>query len=47
MKIDLSDYNAKLVREDIFKPKIWNERFQKTGTDNGDTVNNFASSKNV
>jgi hypothetical protein len=35
MKILLGDCNAKVGREDIFKPTIGNESFQETSNDNG------------
>jgi exonuclease III len=42
MKILLGDFNAKIGREDIFKPKIWND-----SNDNGVRLVNFATSKNL
>jgi hypothetical protein len=45
MKI-LLDFNAKVGREDIFKPKIENERLHKISNDDGVRVVNFATSKN-
>jgi exonuclease III len=45
MKILLGDFNAKLVREDIFKPTIGNESLHADSNDNGVTVVNFATSK--
>jgi hypothetical protein len=41
MKILLGDFNAKVGREDIFKPTIGNERLQKICNDNGLRVVNF------
>jgi hypothetical protein len=46
MKI-LLDFNAKVVREDIFKPTIENEGLHKISNDNGVRVVNFATSKNL
>jgi hypothetical protein len=46
MKIML-DFNAKVGREDIFKPTIGNESLHETSNDNGVRVVNFATSKNV
>jgi hypothetical protein len=39
--------NAKVGREDIFKPTIGNESLHETSNDNGVRVVNFASSKNL
>jgi hypothetical protein len=47
MKILLGDFNAKVGREDIFKPTIWNESLHETSNDNGVRVVNFATSKNL
>jgi endonuclease/exonuclease/phosphatase family metal-dependent hydrolase len=47
MKILLSDFNAKVGREDIFKPIIGNESVHETSNDNGVRVVNFATSKNL
>jgi hypothetical protein len=47
MKILLGDFNAKVGREDIFKPTIGNKSLHKTSNDDGVRVVNFASSKNV
>jgi hypothetical protein len=44
MKI-LLDLNAKLGREDIFKPTIGKESLQQTRNDNGIRIVNFATSK--
>jgi hypothetical protein len=41
------DFNAKVGREDIFKPTIGNENSNKKSNDNGVRVVNFASSKNL
>jgi hypothetical protein len=47
MKILLGDFNAKVVREDIFKPMIGNESLHEASNDNGVRVVNFATSKNL
>jgi hypothetical protein len=47
MKILLGDFNAKIGREDIFKPTIGNERLHETNNDNGVRVVNFTTSKNL
>jgi hypothetical protein len=47
MKIVLGDFNAKVGREDIFKPTIRNESLHETSNDNGVRVVNFATSKNL
>jgi hypothetical protein len=47
MKILLGDLNAKIGREDIFKPTIGNENLHEIMNDNGVTVVNFATSKNI
>jgi hypothetical protein len=44
MNILLGDFNAKVGREDIFKPTIANENFQEISIDNGVGVVNFATS---
>jgi hypothetical protein len=46
MKI-LADFNAKVGREDIFKPIIGNENLHEVSNDNGVRVVNFATSKNL
>jgi hypothetical protein len=46
MKI-LSDVNAKVDREDIFKPTIENESSHEISDDNGVRVVNFATCKNL
>jgi GH43 family beta-xylosidase len=43
MNILLGDFNAKVGREDIFKPTIWNESLHEIS--NGVWVVNFATSK--
>jgi endonuclease/exonuclease/phosphatase family metal-dependent hydrolase len=47
MEILLGDLNAKVSREDIFKPTIGNESLYKISNDNGVRVANFATSKNL
>jgi hypothetical protein len=47
MKILLGDFNAKVGREDIFKPTIWNESLYEISNDNGVWLVNFATSKNL
>jgi exonuclease III len=47
MKILLGDFNAKVGREDIYKPTIANESLQEASSDNGVRVVNFATSKNL
>jgi hypothetical protein len=47
MKILLGDINAKLGREDTFKPTIGNESLLEDSNDNGVRVVNFATSKNL
>jgi hypothetical protein len=47
MKILLGDFNAKVGREDIFKPTIENEISHEISKDNGVRVVNFATSKNL
>jgi exonuclease III len=46
MKILLGDFNAKIGREDIFKPKIRNANLYEISNDNGVRVVNFATPKN-
>jgi exonuclease III len=45
MKILLGDFNAKVHREDIFRPTIWNENLHETINDNGVSVVNYVTSK--
>jgi exonuclease III len=45
MMILLGDINAKLGREDIFKPTIENESLHQDSNDNGVRIVNFATSK--
>jgi hypothetical protein len=47
MKILLGDFNAKVGREDIFKPAIGNESLDEISNDNGVRLVNFATSKNL
>jgi hypothetical protein len=47
MKMLLEDFNAKVGREDIFKPTIGSENLHKICNDNGVGVVNFATSKNL
>jgi hypothetical protein len=46
MKIMLGDINAKVGRDDIFKPTICNENLQEISNDNGVRVVNIATFKN-
>ena len=45
MKILLGDFNAKVGRENIFKPTIGQESLQQDSNDNGVRLVNFAASK--
>jgi exonuclease III len=47
MKILLGDFNAKVGREDIFKPTIGNEILHEISNDNGVRIVNFAMSKHL
>jgi hypothetical protein len=47
MKILLEDFNVKLERENIFKPKIGNKSLHEDSIDNVVRVVNFATSKNL
>jgi hypothetical protein len=47
MKILLGDFNAKLGREDTFKPTIANGILHEVSNDNDVRVVNFASSKDL
>ena len=47
MKILLGDFNAKVGRENTFKPKNGNESLHQDNNDNGVTIVNFATSKNL
>jgi hypothetical protein len=47
MKILLGDLNAKVSREDIFKPTIGDESLHEISNDDGVRVVNFVASKNL
>jgi hypothetical protein len=47
MKILIGDFNAKVGKEDIFKPLISNESLHEASNDKGVRVINFTTSKNV
>jgi hypothetical protein len=47
MKILLGDFNSKVGREDIFKPKLGMKVFTKLIMINGVRLVNFATSKNL
>jgi exonuclease III len=47
MNILLGDFNAKVNREDIFKPTLGNESLHKISNDNGVRVVNLVTSKNL
>jgi hypothetical protein len=47
MKILLGEFNAKVGREDIFKPTIGNVSLHKISNDNGVRLVNFATSRNL
>ena len=47
IKILLGDFNAKLGREDIFKPIIGQESIHQDSNDNGVRLVNFVTSKNL
>jgi hypothetical protein len=47
MKIMLGDINAKVGREDIFKPVIGKESLHEVSNDNRVRAVNFATSKNL
>jgi exonuclease III len=47
MKILLGDFNAKVGREDIFKPTMGNESLHEISNDNGVGLVNFETSKNL
>jgi hypothetical protein len=47
MKILFGDFNAKVGREDIFKPTIGHESLHEISNDNGVRLVNFAKSKNL
>jgi hypothetical protein len=46
-KILLGDFNAKIGREDIFKPTTENDILHEISNDNGVRVVNFTASKNL
>jgi hypothetical protein len=46
MKILLGNLNAKVGREDIYKPTIGNESLHEISDDNGVGIVSFATSKN-
>jgi hypothetical protein len=46
MKIQL-DFNVKVGKEDIFKPKVENGSLHKISNDNGVRLVNFATFKNL
>jgi len=45
MKIVIGDFNAKVGRENIFKPTIGIESLHQVSNDNGVRIVNFATSK--
>ena len=47
MKILLGDFNAKVERENIFKPTIGNESIHQDSYDNDIRILKFASSENL
>jgi hypothetical protein len=47
MKILMEDFNAKVGREDIFKPVHGNKSLRDASNDNGDRIVNFATSENL
>jgi hypothetical protein len=47
IKFFLGDVNAKVGREDIFKPVIGNKSLHEASNDNGVRVVNFATLKNL
>jgi hypothetical protein len=47
MKILLGDFNAKVGREDVFKPTVGNESLHEISNDNRVRIVNFATSKNL
>ena len=47
MKVLLGDFNAKVGREDIFKPRIGKESLHELSNENGVRLVNFATSKNL
>ena len=47
MKIVLGDFNAKVGRENIFKPTIGNESLHQDNNGNGVRIVQFGTSKNL
>jgi len=47
MQILLGEFNAKVGRENTFKPTIVNESLNQDSNDNGVRIVNFATSKNL
>jgi len=47
MEILLGDFNAKVGRQNIFKPTIGNDSLHQDSNDNGVRIVNFATSKNL
>jgi len=47
MKILLEDFNAKVVRDNLFKPTVGSESLHQNSNDNGVRIVNFATSKNL
>jgi len=47
MEILLGDFNAKVARDNIFKPTIGIESLHKDSNDNGVRILNFATSKSL
>jgi len=47
MKMLLGEFNAKVGRENIFKPTIRQESLHQDSNDNGVRLDNFATSKNL
>jgi hypothetical protein len=47
MKVLLGDFNAKVGREDVFKPTIGNEVLHQESNNNGFGIVNFVTSKNL
>ena len=47
LKIILEDFNAKVERENVFKPTIGNESLLRDNNDNGVRIVNFATAKNL
>jgi hypothetical protein len=45
MKIPLGDFNAKVERENTFKPTTGNESLNQGNNSNGDRIVNFATLK--